>query len=291
MIMFFSLKASALASVYDTVRYNGCLIDKPISNSDLLDKKHEIDKWIDENNYTISVKYEDIITGFSYEYASDKVYYGASLIKILDALYLIDRATSDKINLDTETVKYTSNYIRPFSKGMKKRMITEEVSLRDLIYYAVKYSDNTAHLMLIDYIGFNNLKEYGISLGGTILLSTTDKFGNQTVEDMNKYLLRAYEIIKRDDEYGKFLKDIMDNDERNSFNNGNLKIHHKYGAYGNNYHDVGLNLMDNHPYAISIFTLYEGRQYKDVIQKVHSKIIELHTSFWCRRKYQCYKKI
>ena len=82
----------------------------------------------------------------------------------------------------------------------------------------------------------------------------------------------------------------MDNNERNSFNTDEIKIYHKYGATGANYHDIGLSLEDN-PYAISIFTLHENGIYKTVVQNVHSKVRELHSLFHENRKEYCHKAI
>ena len=116
--------------------YQTCLTkkyDESELTNELLNQKNEIDAFIKNNNYKASVLYEDIQTGFNYKYAADTVYYGCSLIKIVDALYLINQATLGNVNLDTETITYTSNYVRGFSSGMEKRKIGEQVTLRDLI--------------------------------------------------------------------------------------------------------------------------------------------------------------
>lgn len=273
--------------------YNECL-NKQFSENELTDDLVQIEdsliNLITQNKYNASFYYEDITTGFSYSYLADKTYYGCSLIKILDALYLIDKASIGEINLDEETIVYTSNYKVAYSSGMAKRSIGEKITLRDLITYAVSVSDNTAHLMLIDYIGFNNLKSYGQSLGAKVVLTGGDKFGNQTAYDTNIYLKEAYNIITNNEQYGEFLKEIMDNDERNDFNTEDIKIYHKYGSYDINYHDIGLSLEER-PYAISILTLHELSNHKEVIQSIHSKIRELHFKFYENRKNNCYKEV
>jgi beta-lactamase class A len=273
--------------------YNACL-NKSYTEDELTDNlislKEDIDNLIINNNYKVSVYYEDITTGFTYGYNTSTVYYGCSLIKLVDALYLIDKATKGEINLDTETVVYTSNYKVDYSSGMATRTIGEAVSLRDLITYAISVSDNTAHLMLLDYIGFNNLKEYGQSLGAKQILTGGDKYGNQTVEDTNIYLKEAYKVITENKEYGEFLKSIMDNDERNAFNTEDIKIYHKYGSYGSNFHDIGLSLEER-PYAISIFTLHENSNATEVIQTIHAKIRDLHNAFYENRKTSCYQEV
>jgi len=239
-----------------------------------------------DNNYKTSVYYEDITTGFNYKYNETKVYYGCSLIKLVDALYLIDKATSGEIDLDEVKLVYEAKYKYAYSSGMATRTIGEEVSLKDLITYAISVSDNSAHQMLIDYIGFSNLKQYGQSLGAKVILTGGDNFGNQTAEDTNIYLKKAYDIINNNEQYGEFLKSIMDNNDRNAFNTDSIKIYHKYGSYDVYYHDIGLSL-DSNPYAISIFTLHEKTNYTEVVQNIHSKIRELHDLFYETRDNSC----
>lgn len=272
--------------------YEACL-NKPYSdeelNPELQSKIAEIDNLIIANNYEASVYFEDLTTGLTYKYKPTTIYYGCSLIKLVDALYLIN-ATNNGLNLDTETIEYSDKYVMAYSDGMKKHQIGDAVSLRNLIKYTISVSDNSAHLMLLDYIGFNNLKTYGQKLGGKVILSGGDNFGNQTAEDTNIYLKEAYRIIKGNAEYGPFLKEIMDNDERNAFNTDDIRIYHKYGSYANYYHDIGLSL-DKYPYAISILTLHENRNYEEVIQNIHQKVRELRDLFYSKREEKCYNEI
>ncbi len=275
--------------------YNTC-INKPFEETELTEElaslKQAINRTINNNQYKVSVYYEDLTTGFTYTYKPQTVYYGASLIKLVDALYLINKAIDGSIDLDTETIVYTTEYKKAFSSGMKTHNYGEAISLRNLISYAISVSDNSAHIMLYDYIGRENLKAYGQSLGAkNILTSGTDKFGNQTAEDTNLYLKEAYRIIKENEEFGPFLKGIMDNNVRNSFNTDTIKIYHKYGACDPYYyHDIGLNL-GSHPYAISILTLHENSNYKEVVQTIHEKIIELQNLFYATRENNCHLEV
>lgn len=273
-------------------KYAACLL-KPYEKEEeeyLASMKQELNNTIIKNKYNVSIYYEDLQTGFSYSYQPTKVYYGCSLIKLVDALYLINKAIAGEIDLDAETVTYTQQYVRAFSSYMEKKNIGDRVSLRDLIRYAISASDNSAHLMLLDYIGFSKLKSYGESLGAKVILTGGDYFGNQTAEDTNIYLKEAYRIIRENEEYGSFLKEIMDNDDRNAFNTDTIRIYHKYGSYGDNYHDIGLSLKEN-PYAISILTLHENSGYQNIIQELHNKIIALHNQFYENRELLCYEQI
>lgn len=273
--------------------YTACLKREFLESElteNMLSLQNDVDFYIRRNQYQVSVFYEDITTGFTYSYNPSTVYYGCSLIKLVDAIYLLNKAIAGEVDLDTETVTYTEEYLKPYSSGMAKRKFGEKVTLRDLLTYAISVSDNSAHLMLLDYIGFSNLKEYGQSLGAKVILTGGDNFGNQTAEDMNIYLKEAYRIIIENEEYGIFLKSIMDNNERNAFNTDTIKIYHKYGSYGDNYHDVGLSLEDN-PYAISILTLHENSGYKEIVQEIHKRVRILNDAFYENRKSICYSEV
>ncbi len=275
--------------------YNTCLkkvYDETELTEELASMKQAINSTINNNHYRASVYYEDLTTGFTYTYKPQTVYYGASLIKLVDALYLIHQATLGNIDLDTETITYTAAYKKSFSSGMATHNYGDKVTLRNLIQYAISVSDNSAHMMLYDYIGRENLRAFGTSLGAkNILTAGTDKFGNQTAEDTNIYLKEAYRIITENEEYGPFLKKIMDNNVRNSFNTESIKIYHKYGACDPYYyHDIGLSL-ETHPYAISILTLHENSNYKEVVQTIHAKIIELQDAFYEAREKNCHLEV
>lgn len=302
--------------------YDACLISPykvEEKNEEITKAYNEVDNLIKEKNYRASVYFENLETGLTYTYDADKVYYGCSLIKLVDALYLINAAsgnnnlnnnnlefaeqnnttseTSDqnyavskKLDLDEIKLVYENKYVAGYSSGMAKHQIGDEVSLRDLITYAISVSDNSAHLMLIDYIGFDNLKNYGLSLGGKVILTGGDKFGNQTARDTNIYLKEAYRIINEDKEYGPFLLEIMDNDDHNAFNTDDIKIYHKYGSWDINFHDIGLNL-EGSPYAISIFTTHAYSNYTEVIQDIHNKVRELNDTFNKYRENKCYEEI
>ncbi|MBQ6687295.1 MAG: serine hydrolase [Bacilli bacterium] len=269
-------------------KYNNCLLKKA-EETDVTDSiKLLITELEDEiKKYNVYVYYEDLSSGFSFKYKENEVIYGASLIKLVDALYLYDN------NLDfNSTMTYQSKYIRGSSKGMDARKIGEEISLLDLMNYSLSVSDNTAHIMLVDYIGYNNLRDYGKSLGATSILTGVggEKYGNQTASDTNIYLKRAYKIML-EHKNGNYLKEFMTNDYQNHLILDNeVKIAHKYGSYSNYFHNIGI-VFDENPYTISILTLHGNSNYKDVINNIHKKIYELHISFRENLENNCYKEV
>lgn len=266
--------------------YNKCLakeVEVTEVTDDIIKLQNELDLML--KKYNVAVYYEDLVSGFDFKYNEEEVVYGASLIKLVDALYLYDNA----VDLN-DTIVYESKYIKSSSKGMDTRNIGEAISLRDLMNYALSVSDNTAHVMLVDYIGYNTLRDYGRSLGATAILTGVggEKYGNQTASDTNIYLKRAYKIMTEFNN-GELLRDFMSNDYQNHlFLDNERDIAHKYGSYNNYFHNIGIVFNEN-PYAISILTLHGNSNYKEIIKNIHRKINEMHITFRNNRKANCYK--
>ena len=268
-------------------KYEACLA-APYDESKLSDElKNEMEELTNtiKQKYNVAVKYEDLTSGFSYSYKEYEVFYGASLIKLVDALYLYDN------NVDLEkSLVYQGKYQQKYSDGMDNRKIGEKISLKDLMNYAISVSDNTAHMMLIDYIGFNNLKKYGQSLGAKNILNGGDNYGNQSASDTNIYLKRAYEVINSN-ENGNILKDSMINDYQNYLKLDNdIKVAHKYGSYGEYFHDIGI-VFDKYPYTISILTRHGKGNYQDIIKEISKSINVIHEEYRKNIETNCYEQI
>lgn len=215
-------------------------------NENTLNKKNEIISYASKNG--LRYTFEDLTFGYQINYNENEPLYGASLIKLVTAIYLIE----NDVDL-SQQIKYTSNFVSKYSEGMEKRKIGENITLQDLMKYSITVSDNTAHHMLVNYIGKSKLKEYAKSLGATaIFTGSSDDYGNQITHDTNIYLKKAYELINTK-ENGKLLKEYMSNDRKNKLNTENISIAHKYGSYDMYYHDIGIN-FDKHPYTISVLT-------------------------------------
>lgn len=289
---FFNLliKPSSKSSIY---RYNTkeivndykkeakekCLLSSDIPK-EVLDKlqylTNDLYKYMAQ--YNISLKYGEFNYDYELSYRDKEVYYGASLIKLVDAIYLIE----NDIDLNT-TKKYERRFTMGYSSKVSKYKYGDMISLKDLIDYAIRVSDNSAHLMLIDYIGFENLSNYGKNLGAEVILTGGDLFGNQTAEDMSLYLRKAYELINTR-ENGPLIKDAMLNTEENYLNFDDVVIGHKYGSYNSFYHDVGIYFSDEPYYIVVLSTLDRNRK---VITEVSKKVYNIHNSLLSLKTDYC----
>ena len=200
----------------------------------------DIAQYIKKNNYKVSVGYYNLVTGKEYYYQENKIYYGASLIKTLDALYLYDN-----------------------------KLVTKE--LKPYIKRAISISDNDAHKYLVNQIGKNNLKQYGESLGAPNTLQTDNYYGDTTVMDQIVYLKKLYSMTKNNNE----LKSYFINNFYNRLTINNLTIMHKYGWYQQYFHDVGI-VFDKKPYIVVILTEHGYGDYSKITNELSRIIYEYH---------------
>ena len=272
--------------------YNNCLSDTYNTYDDtpyLAAMEEKLTAYLE--NYNVSVAFKDINTGYSYSYNSDKNYYAASTIKMLDAIYIYLNAYNGNLNLDTE-VTYLAKHKMGSSLKMKDYKIGDKVSLRKLVEYAITVSDNTAHNMLVDYIGKSTLKEFGNSLGATTTLVGTDDFGAINNRDSMIYLETLNDLINNTGELGEELKSYFVNSDQNylNFPNEGISAVQKYGEYNSYYHANGIVYAEN-PYLVSILTLHGYDDFEKVIRNINTEIYNLQKEFYENRKNVCYAKV
>lgn len=202
----------------------------------------ELEKYISDNNLDVAVGFYDITSGNQYTYNADKVFYGASLVKTVAALYAYE-----KVEL--------SSY---------QRSLAEK---------SISVSNNDAHMSLVDSLGRNNVKEYGNALGAKKFMTGPSSYyyGNTTVSDQLsiwKYLQNNIDSMNN----GSELKSYFKNTFYNNIQAGcGVETLHKYGLYGGVFHDVGIVLDGDTPYIVAILT-NESSHGQKVIQDI-SKII------------------
>ena len=272
--------------------YNECL-QRPYSEIDnneiLQNAKAELDAYL--SKYKTSVAYQDLTIGNYYSYNPSKVYYAASTMKSLAALYIYSKAAIGEVDLNS-TIKYTSRYSWSESMEMKKHKYGEDISIRNLVNYAITVSDNSAYQMLVAYIGRQNLKNYGISLGAKYTLSGGDNFGSITVNDAIIYMKTLNDFINNNGELGEELKQVFLGALQNdiAIPEYNVAAAHKYGEYKPNYHDIGI-VYDEKPYLIAVLTTEGYGDFEGKIKDISKHVYKYHNIFWENRKGICSSEI
>lgn len=216
---------------------------------------YNLNKYLLKQDEKVSYAYKNLITNDIFSFNLDVCFYAASSIKILVCLYLYEQAEKDPNILDNK-ITLTSEDFKQGSGVLKNNKEKLEYTIRELIYYSLKDSDNTAYIKLMNYVKQDELKEYGLSLGATHTLEGKDLFGIINASDMICYLTRLYEYLNRNTKLSNELKAFMSNpsykiiDLKNVDNNLFVR---KYGSYGIAFHEVGL-VYDKRPYILIILT-------------------------------------
>jgi len=267
-------------------KYNECLAEKYQEDAEVEAKIATLNNYIKTNYPYTSIEYYDLNTNLTYTYNSQAVYYGASLIKTLDALYIYNKALEDSSILDEE-LTYASSYKRASSLGMQNYTFGTKVSIRDLVKYAISVSDNSAHQMLVNYIGFSKLKAYGNAIGNDYTLVGGDNYGSIDLDDAFNYMVELNKYLNNNKELGTELKSYFNNDYDNFLDLDNVNIIHKYGYYGSYFHDIGI-AEDNDPYIIIVLTNYGLDNFKTIVNNISKKINELHEYYHTEKRDNCY---
>lgn len=213
------------------------------TNNKSCNLSNPIENYICTNNYNVSIEYYNLVNNKTYYYNKNATYYGASLIKTLDALYLYD-----------------------------KNLINDD--LKEYVKKAISVSDNPSHQYLVNYIGFDNLKQYGISIGAKNTLIGGDNFGITTVNDQIAVMKKLYAMTK--DNQNEELKSFF----INSYYNNLLfedcpTIMHKYGWWKQVFHNSGI-VLDENPYIVVILTSEGYDNYSKIISTLSKLVYEYH---------------
>lgn len=237
----------------------------------------------------ISVSFLELKNKWSFQITPTKKYYGASLIKLLDATYLIRKAIKKELDLNT-TLTYEPRFDVEHSYGLKYHKYYEKISIKTLIRYVLSLSDNGAHHMLFEWIGSENLKKYARSLGITLTINDSDHFGELSAEDAMKILQETYEIVNLDTEYNKVILENMKNSYFNYLNFDSVSVYHKYGEYKNFYHDIGM-YLEGEPYLIVILSEESSKKNtKQLFQNIHKELHDIYQKNLKEKEIYCIKK-
>ena len=210
----------------------------------------------------VAFYYENTTNGSILSFNRNICFYAASTIKILVCLMILEQA-EEKLLITQQDLKKDTGII----KYQKKDTY---YSLRRLIELAITESDNTAYIKLVNFIGKEKIRKYGISLGAehTMEGKKTDSFGIINCQDMIVY----WEKIK---EYSKELEYHLLNPKVKLIKDasiGNKEFVRKYGSWDIAYHEAGYINSDN-PYYIIILTQLNKYEYKEDFINKSAKIL------------------
>jgi|GEM_PF-1699637 len=196
-----------------------------------------------------AVYYQDLLDGETMVFAPDKVYFGASLIKIVYVYALLQLADREEIDL-AEKLVYTKDMYVEGSGEFDKVGDGTEFTVRQLISRAVRKSDNTAYSMLQKRFGTaffaGEMEAKGIAPTryGAWWRGTPMQFG--------AFFAKLYEYLVSESENGQWLAEEMVQSTQTVMLQRALapeKVAHKYGWDEDSYCD-GAVVLGEHPYVV-----------------------------------------
>ncbi|MGM9834933.1 MAG: serine hydrolase [Bacilli bacterium] len=238
-------------------------------------------------NDGISIYFTDINNEYSFNLNPTKAYFSASVIKLLDVIYYVEKVRSGEYT-GNETIKYIIEDKRTYSTYTAKYNLGDEIPIKNLIEAVLLVSDNTAHEMMARYFGTSNLNLY-FKNNYNLNLHLTPKNpyeSNFTAILGNDILKILYDLLQVDDEFTELIKKSMDNDDVNSLNFDDKRFLHKYGEVIPYHNQLGIYDSDN-PYLITILTTKASSNYMETIPALHREIYNLYSKNLVNKNTYC----
>lgn len=246
------------------------------------EEKASLDALLNTYAPNVSVFYQDIGSGSTYEYNGDKHYFIASLIKAPYSMYLYQLTEQGKCDLN-ELLTVTEED-KQEGTGTIKDMedLPKQFTVRELIALAIRQSDNTAMKVLLRKYPAAGYHVYAKSLG----MEHTDDVQYVTNGQINSheaglYLRAIYDYIENG-KYGGELKADMLGTSYVMIQSA-YPVVRKYGWAEAAYHDMAI-VYAPHPYLLAICTDHgEGKSTDRAMFAEISKRLE---SLWTEKYNQ-----
>ncbi|MFZ2539763.1 MAG: serine hydrolase [Oscillospiraceae bacterium] len=229
----------------------------------------------------VSIYFEDIESGYVYTSNDDYKYFIASLIKAPYCMYLYTLTEQGKCNLDEiYTIEFKD--IQQGTGKIKDKKQEEfplTMSVRELISYAIRYSDNTSMEALRKHYNHIGYQSYAKSLGLNYPEDVSYIVnGKITAKDAGVYIKAIYNYIETG-KYGNELKEDMSH-TTNPMIRSKHPVVRKYGWAKLSFHDMAI-VCAPHPYLLTI--LSDKGLGKKEDHQLFAEISKLIESFHAKR--------
>lgn len=239
---------------------------------------YSLNKFLLKQEEKVAYAYKNLETNEEFSFNLDVCFYSASTIKFLVCLYIYEQAENNPKLLDVK-IKLDLEDFKEGSGVLNKNKTIVEYTIKELVYYTLKESDNTAYIKLVNFVTPLKLKEYGIKIGAKHTLEGKDLFGITSAYDMKIYLTYLYNYFKLNTPLSYEFKQIMLNPSYKIINSksiNNNSFARKYGSFGIAFHEVGI-VYDEKPYILIVLTQKNKLNKKTkYVNKVAKRINNIH---------------
>ena len=264
---------------------------------------------------SVSIYYEDLLTGYHFDYNGDKAYGSASVIKapyilsVLEAVSADEKRYLDELSaegktpemIDTdgdgtpdrvkieysdpsydlyETVIYDKATMYKSGSGSIQKMEDgTEFTYLDFIKYTLTDSDNIAYSQLRSRFGYTTMTALANRVGANIAGST------MTARGAGKLFKEIYEFTENNEAYGPIMRESMIGSAHTviiPYAVSPAKAMHKYGWDEESYHDAAIVLWNDRPYVLAVFSdLYKGgNEINAYLREIVKMVNKLHMGFY-----------
>ncbi|MBR3161414.1 MAG: serine hydrolase [Bacilli bacterium] len=234
-----------------------------------------------EKGRKVAFYYENTNTNNIISYNKDLLFYAASSIKVLICLMILELSEQNKINIEDKLL-VTMDDIKRGTGIIKEQTKDTYYTIKKLIELTITESDNTAYIKLVNLIGKDKLKEYGLNLGAKHSMEgkETDSFGAINCTDMIIYWKKIKKYIDSNKKYSKDFKEYLQNTTTKLIDSkyiDNKPFMRKYGSFDVYYHEAGYIEDNNDSYFLIILTRLNQYKYKEsFFNKTAKKINEIN---------------
>lgn len=179
------------------------------------------------NGWNLSFGFRNFEKNVTYTYDADRIYYGASLAKTLDAIYIYDRFGGPR--------------------NWNERFLLEN---------AVSYSNNSAHSSLARSLGIGNLRQYALEIGMQYHLSDgVSTFSDTTVNDQLAEWTKLWELAGTLDNGYELMSYFFNGVYPTMDFYGHPRIAYKAGFHGGTHHESAIIYADS-PYFLTVLSMH-----------------------------------
>lgn len=276
-------------------KYVECLnkgLNQDELNGEIVNKIQRLNLVFNNRKNAVGFAYEDLNTGFSLGIRQNTKVFAASTTKAPLVIYAYKLIDEGKLNLN-QRYTYTQGYYADGTGIIKNKPVNTTYSLKELLDYAITYSDNIAFLMLGDIVNKKDVSNYFYNLGAKNLYNSPNQsvlyriYGELTANDGNVYMSELYNYTLKNTQNSN---NLVNSFKISGLNNiafaTHLPVAHKYGWTDNYISDMAL-IFDDNPYVLTITTTMGYEDWTTFEKDVATMIQEIHSLYWNNLNESC----
>jgi len=215
----------------------------------------EMQEIFDDYRFKTSFYIIDLESGASIGYNADKVHSAASTVKAGFAMYCFKQIAAGNAKYN-DTMKYEEKHFIKGSGSTQDSVFGTVFTIKALLYRQLYNSDNVAHLMLVDFFGYDGYNQMMNDLGVEHTIGRASKYGDFTPQELGLIWQEIYNFKDTCEEgklFWEYLTSNLYNEIDVALDEKYPETAHKSGWNSKGYHEAGI-VMAERPYVVVVMT-------------------------------------